>query len=87
MTIAERLVEDYNGSSLVEEDNNIVTAYQSIVRRQIRKWVIHVNLDIIEAGPMEIEVFQFEDGSLAIVPDMGNATAVDPSFPASERLL
>ena len=88
MTIAERLVEEYNNSNYVGEVHN------TLVRRQIRKWKISWEISLFtdeneegKESTVSVEVFQFEDGSLAIVPDKGNAATIDPSFPASERLL
>ena len=86
MTIAQRLVEEYNESSYA------LKARITLERRKIRKWEIdwQVSLDEDEEHKeltISVEVFQFEDGSMAIVPDNANATAIDPSFPASERLL
>ena len=81
MTIAERLVDDYNNADAVE------IPYQVLVRRQIRKWQIEVELNFTEQGTIYVQIFQFEDGSIAIVPDTANATAIDPSFPAAKRLL
>ena len=81
MTIAERVVQDFNSL------DHVIESFTTIVRRHIRKWNVQIDLEGTERGTLEIQIFQFEDGSLAIVPDMANATAIDPSFPASERLL
>lgn len=72
--IAFDLVRYYNDSPTVEEP------YDQISREASAHWEVPVD------GESPIEIFQFIDGTLAVIPEGSSGTAIDPSTGAIEHV-